>query len=154
LVDWQFDKTKTRLGTEEVHGGAMSAYDYDLAIVGGGLGGAALAKAMAESGRRVLVLEKEPAFQDRVRGENLIPWGGAEAVRLGCFDLLRDSCGFQKRRLLAGGTERDLIATTPQQLPSLIFYHPTMQECMLEAAATAGAEIQRDCPLGGWRGRP
>jgi 2-polyprenyl-6-methoxyphenol hydroxylase-like FAD-dependent oxidoreductase len=142
-VDWQFDKTKTRPGTEEVHGGAMSAYDYDLAIVGGGLGGAALAKAMAESGRRVLVLEKEPAFQDRVRGENLISWGGAEAERLGCFDLLRDRCGFQKRRLLAGGTERDLIATTPQQLPSLIFYHPTMQECMLEAAATAGAEIQR-----------
>jgi hypothetical protein len=57
---------------------------------------------MAENGRRVLVLEKETVFQDRVRGENLIPWGGAEAERLGCFDLLRDTCAFQKRRMLAG----------------------------------------------------
>jgi 2-polyprenyl-6-methoxyphenol hydroxylase-like FAD-dependent oxidoreductase len=121
----------------------MSAYDYDLAIVGGGLGGSALAKAMAENGRRVLVLEKERIFQDRVRGENLIPWGGAEAERLGCFNLLRDTCAFEKRRLLAGGSDRDLIATTPQQLPSLIFYHPAMQERMLEAAAIAGAEVQR-----------
>jgi menaquinone-9 beta-reductase len=121
----------------------MPTYDYDLVIVGGGLGGSALAKAMAENGRRVLVLEKETVFQDRVRGENLIPWGGAEAVRLGCFDLLRDTCAFQKRRLLAGDLDRDLIATTPQQLPSLIFYHPEMQERMLEAAGIAGAEILR-----------
>src|SRR5271170_4160558 len=104
----------------------MSTYDYDLAIVGGGLGGSALAKAMAESGSRVHILEKETIFHDRVRGENLIPWGGAEAVRLGCFNLLRDSCAFPKRRLLAGDPDRDLIATTPQQLPSLIFYHPAM----------------------------
>jgi|ERR1700733_6885506 2-polyprenyl-6-methoxyphenol hydroxylase-like FAD-dependent oxidoreductase len=110
----------------------MSAYDYDLAIVGGGLGGSALAKAMAENGRRVLVLEKESIFQDRARGENLIPWGGAEAERLGCFNLLRDTCAFEKRRLLAGSIDRDLIATTPQHLPSLIFYHPAMQERMLE----------------------
>ncbi|MGA2410096.1 MAG: FAD-dependent monooxygenase [Candidatus Binataceae bacterium] len=121
----------------------MPAYDYDLAIVGGGLGGSALAKAMAESGSRVLILEKETAFHDRVRGENLIPWGGAEAERLGCFNLLRDTCAFPKRRLLGGGLDRDLIATTPQQLPSLIFYHPVMQEQMLAAAAAAGAEVRR-----------
>ena len=40
----------------------MASYDYDLVIVGGGLGGAALARAMAQSGRRVLVLppSREP----------------------------------------------------------------------------------------------
>ena len=121
----------------------MATYDYDLVIVGGGLGGSALARAMAQSGRRVLLLEKETIFQDRVRGENLITWGGAEAKSLGCFDLIRDTCGFEKQRVLTGDTERDLIATTPQQLPSLIFYHPAMQEQMLMAAADAGVEVRR-----------
>lgn len=41
---------------------------YDLIIVGGGLGGSALAKCMAEHGARVLVLERDQQFQDRVRG--------------------------------------------------------------------------------------
>ena len=56
----------------------MSA-SYDIITVGGGLGGAALAKAMADRGYRVLVLERETRFKDRVRGEWLAPWGVAEA---------------------------------------------------------------------------
>jgi choline dehydrogenase-like flavoprotein len=43
----------------------MPAHDYEMAIVGGDLGGSALAKTMAESGRRVMVLGNEVAFQDR-----------------------------------------------------------------------------------------
>ena len=41
------------------------------------------------------------------------------------------------------GTPRDFVATTPQQLPWLAFYHPAMQEAVLQAAADAGAEIRR-----------
>jgi len=33
--------------------------DYDVIAVGGGLGGAALAKVLAENGKRVLVVERE-----------------------------------------------------------------------------------------------
>jgi flavin-dependent dehydrogenase len=46
---------------------------YDLITVGGGLGGGALAGAMAERGAGVLVLERETNFKDRVRGEGLVP---------------------------------------------------------------------------------
>jgi flavin-dependent dehydrogenase len=46
--------------------------DYDVVTVGGGLGGAALAKVLAEAGRRVLVLERTSEFKDRVRGEVLV----------------------------------------------------------------------------------
>jgi len=42
---------------------------YDIITVGGGLGGASLAKAMAEHGAKVLVLERETRFKDRVLGE-------------------------------------------------------------------------------------
>jgi flavin-dependent dehydrogenase len=63
--------------------------DYDIITVGGGLGGAALAKAMAERGCRVLVLERETRFKDRVRGEWLAPWGVAEAQTLGANGAMR-----------------------------------------------------------------
>ncbi len=46
---------------------------YDLVIVGGGIAGAALARATAVVGLSVLVLEREPAFRDRVRGEQMHP---------------------------------------------------------------------------------
>ncbi len=48
---------------------------YDIITVGGGLGGSALAKVMAEHGARVLVLEREQQFKDRIRGELMLPWG-------------------------------------------------------------------------------
>ena len=53
--------------------------DYDIITVGGGLGGAALAKTMAEHSAKVLVVEREKQFKDRVRGEYMSPWGVAEA---------------------------------------------------------------------------
>jgi flavin-dependent dehydrogenase len=63
--------------------------DYDLIVVGGGLGGAALAKAMAERGACVLVIERERQFRDRVRGEGTFPWGVIELRKLG---LASNSC--------------------------------------------------------------
>ena len=48
----------------------MVSGTYDILTVGGGLGGATLAKVMAEHGARVLVLEREKQFKDRVRGES------------------------------------------------------------------------------------
>jgi flavin-dependent dehydrogenase len=42
---------------------------YDIVTIGGGLAGASLAKVMAERGVRVLVLERDTRFKDRVRGE-------------------------------------------------------------------------------------
>jgi flavin-dependent dehydrogenase len=121
----------------------VSDMNYDIVVVGGGLGGSALAKAMAERGARVLVLERERQFRDRVRGEGVWPWGGAEAKLLDIYDLLCDACAFERRWLIGLGPDRDLVGTTPQKLPNLTFYHPEMQEVMLQAAATAGAEVRR-----------
>ena len=65
---------------------------YDIIVVGGGLGGATLAKAMAEHGARVLVLERERRFKDRVRGEATWPWGVAELKPLGVYQVLIVTC--------------------------------------------------------------
>ena len=48
---------------------------YDLIVVGGGLGGSSLAASVAKHGARVLLLEREQQFKDRVRGECVMPWG-------------------------------------------------------------------------------
>lgn len=126
----------------------MARETYDIITVGGGLGGAALAKAMAEHGARVLVVERETQFKDRVRGEFMAPWGVAEARELGLDELLRSTCGHDLPYLnwYSGplqAEQRDFRTTTPQGLPVLGVNHPAMQEVVLQAAADAGAEVRR-----------
>ncbi|MGE0826906.1 MAG: FAD-dependent oxidoreductase [Candidatus Binatia bacterium] len=126
----------------------MAKLSYDIVIVGGGMGGSVLAKVIAEQGARVLVLEREKQFKDRVRGEGMHAWGVPEARALGVYDLLRETCGVEVRwwDTYMGATlidHRDFIATTPHHSPLFGFYHPEMQEVLLQAAAEAGAEVRR-----------
>jgi menaquinone-9 beta-reductase len=126
--------------------------DYDIIAVGGGLGGSTLAKAMAEHGHRVLVLEREREFKDRVRGEWIAPWGVAEAKELGIFDLLLHECavtveGWDTYLGESFLGHRDFTSTTPQALPSVTFSHPEMQESLLRAASDAGAEVRRGATM-------
>jgi menaquinone-9 beta-reductase len=121
---------------------------YDVITVGGGLAGSALGRALAERGLNVLILEREKAFRDRVRGEQMHPWGVAEARALGVYELLIDTCGHELPFWdVTLGSERmprrDLTMTTPQQAPELSFYHPEMQRVVLQAAEDAGAEVRR-----------
>ena len=60
----------------------MTSKTYDIITIGGGLGGSSLAKAMAEHGARVLVLERERQFKDRMHSDVMAPWGVAEAETL------------------------------------------------------------------------
>lgn len=123
-------------------------YHYDIITVGGGLGGASLAKAMAENGARVLVVERERQFKDRVRGEGTFPWGVAELQKLGIYQLLLDTCArsIQWEDVYIGGVRtehRDLIATSMQRLPMLNWLHNEMEEVLLQAAEDAGAQVRR-----------
>jgi 2-polyprenyl-6-methoxyphenol hydroxylase-like FAD-dependent oxidoreductase len=127
----------------------MAACDYDLITVGGGLAGAALAKAMTEKGARILVLERETAFRDRVRGELIEPWGVAELKALGIYDTILERCGKTLPFVDLGMGPRPLLETTPQKLPFVSFPHAGMQEAVLNAAASAGAEVRRGVQVRG-----
>src|SRR5438105_1646366 len=116
---------------------------FDVVTVGGGMGASALAIAMARSGARVLVLEKETKFRDRVRGEGLVPWGVAEAHELGIADLLRKTCAKEVPWVEMGFGPRNLVETTPQKEPFLTYCHPEVQEVLLAEAEQAGAEVRR-----------
>jgi menaquinone-9 beta-reductase len=121
----------------------MATTDYDVITVGGGLGGASVAKVLAEKGLRVLVIEREETFKDRIRGEFMFPWGVAEAQKLGLYELLMEKCAHEQPIFIFGGITRDYRTTTPQQLPALTFFHAAMQEVVLDAAQRAGAEVRR-----------
>ena len=121
----------------------MAASSYDIIIVGGGIAASSLAMAMAGRGAKVLVLERETKFKDRVRGEAVVPWGVAEANELGICRVLKEKCAHEVPHVEMGSGLRDLKATTPQQLPLLSFPHQAMQETLLAAAEDAGVEVRR-----------
>ena len=107
------------------------------------MGASALAIAMARTGARVLVLEKEAKFRDRVRGEAVAPWGVAEARELGIADVLLQTCATQVPFLETGFGPRNLVETTPQKQPMLTYCHHEMQEALLAEAERAGAAVRR-----------
>jgi 2-polyprenyl-6-methoxyphenol hydroxylase-like FAD-dependent oxidoreductase len=122
--------------------------NFDLIVVGGGLAGSTLAARMAGSGRRVLVLESEKKFRDRVRGENMLPWGVAAARRLGVYESLVSAGGHEPVwwNTYAMGQRmqhRSLPETTPGGDKTLNIYHPDLQEVLLQCAAESGAEVRR-----------
>lgn len=121
---------------------------YDVITVGGGLAGASLAFGLAQAGLQVLVLEREERFKDRVRGEQIHPWGVAELESLGLYRRLQDTCGhalpwFDISVNDQPAVRRNLVETTPQRAPEFSFFHPAMQEVVLHAAAEAGADVLR-----------
>ncbi len=120
----------------------MANENYDIISVGGGLAGAATAAVMARAGARVLILEKETAFRDRVRGEWIAPWGIAEARHLGLLDVL-DRAGAHQLPTLAGRSLKARPVVAPNGDVPLTFAHHEMQEEVLKHAAAAGAEIIR-----------
>lgn len=77
----------------------------DVAIVGGGVAGASVAAALATAGLGVVVVEREPRFRDRVRGETIHPWGAREADRLGLLSVLH-AAGVNEMPLWQSYTDR------------------------------------------------
>src|SRR5688572_942653 len=127
---------------------------YDLIVVGGGLAGSALAAGMVEAGARVLVLEREREFRDRVRGEGMHPWGVSEVRALGLYETMKAAGAHDIRwwasyrdSLLA--RRRDLPETTPSRTAALNFSHPAIQETLLRRAAAAGADVRRGVTVTG-----
>ncbi len=127
--------------------------DYDLIIVGGGIGGSALATVMARAGRKVLLLEKTETFQDMVRGEWIAPWGVAEVRRVGLYDLLVGAGGHHLARHVtydetlepatAEGTALSLDIFVPDVSGPLCLGHPKHCQTLIEAAGRAGATVLR-----------
>lgn len=125
----------------------------DVVIVGGGVGGSALAASLAQAGLAVVVLERETTFVDRVRGEWIAPWGVAEAKRLGLYGSLIAAGGHHLARMIgydelltpAQAEEATLVLTAlvPDVPGPLCMQHVAIQNALIDLAATHGARIRR-----------
>jgi 2-polyprenyl-6-methoxyphenol hydroxylase-like FAD-dependent oxidoreductase len=133
----------------------MVAVDsFDVVIAGGGLAGSTLGGVLARAGLGVLVVEKEPRFRDRIRGELTWPWGHAEALRAGLGDLLDQAAWVALPTLdvFQDGLRVDSVswpAVSIDELPALGFSHPQLQEAALGWAAAQGAGVERPAKLVG-----
>ena len=125
----------------------------DVAIVGAGIAGAALATVLALDGYEVLLLERQTSHRDKVRGEALACWGVAEMLALDLEKPFLDAGGhYVTRAVLYDETVEpgaaDAAATSLDQLlpgvPGVLDVgHPQACEGLIDAAATAGAAVVR-----------
>lgn len=125
----------------------------DVAVVGGGIAGAALATVLARDGYEVLVLERQSTYRDRVRGEVLCCWGVAELRALGLEGVLLDAGGHYATRGVAYDEVTDLAAAEANAVPldrllpgvpgALDVGHPEACAALADAARAAGATVLR-----------
>ena len=125
----------------------------DVVVVGGGIAGSAMATVLARQGVGVLLLERDQRFRDKVRGENLVPWGVAEVQRLGLEDVLLAAGGCYETRLVlydeiftreqAEATAVPLDQVLPGVPGAMDVGHPQACEALLRAAEAAGATALR-----------
>jgi len=94
---------------------------HDVIIVGGGIGGSALAAILAARGLDILLLEQTEVFQDRVRGEWIAPWGVVETRRLGLYDLLVGAGGHHLTRHVTYDESRTPEEAEARTLPLSVF---------------------------------
>jgi 2-polyprenyl-6-methoxyphenol hydroxylase-like FAD-dependent oxidoreductase len=125
----------------------------DVVIVGGGTAGSSLATVLARAGFRVVVLERQTVYRDKVRGEVMPPWGVAELLRLGLEKPLLEAGGCYVKRGVSydevnepADAEADAMSldrVVPGVPGNLDVGHPEACEALIRAAAAAGAAVVR-----------
>ncbi|MEO8601394.1 MAG: FAD-dependent monooxygenase [bacterium] len=125
----------------------------DIVIVGGGVGGAALATTLARAGIAVLVLERTTVYPDLVRGEWIAPWGVCELQGLGLYEVVREAGGHHvsQHQSFEPGlspessalSKLDLSALLPGAPGPLCIRHPDLCQVLIDQAADAGATVRR-----------
>lgn len=122
----------------------MSAdQSFDVIVVGGGIAGSALAGVLARAGLGVLLVEREAAYRDRIRGELTWCWGVAEARRTG-LDAVMERTGSVQLAQLQTLQNRNIESTYvfPGE-PVFGFSHPTLQGALFTWAESLGATALR-----------
>ncbi len=129
----------------------MNRRTFDVAIAGGGIAGSSLGGVLARAGLEVVIVERERAFRDRIRGEFTWPWGRKEIERLGLMPVFESIGALPLLRLdeyLDGAYDRS-IEVVPR--PGLTYQHARLQSALLAWAAEQGAEIIRPARVTGYQ---
>lgn len=133
----------------------------DIAIIGGGVAGSSAAIALQRAGFSTAVVEREPVFRDRVRGEACHPWGVRELIELQVLPFMEAAGGqplpswtrYQDQEVESTFAWADVFAGAP---PEYGFSHPRLQDVLLQGAKEAGSLVYRPARAeiarqrGGW----
>jgi menaquinone-9 beta-reductase len=131
----------------------MQAKNPDVVVVGAGVAGASIAAVLARGGLEVLLLERQRAYRDRVRGEYMAPWGVLEARAAGLETVLRGTHAVDARYFVgydelvvpsAAETDKgDASAILPGVRGPLCASHPGACQALAGEAVRRGAELVR-----------
>ncbi len=132
---------------------SVQPHSPDVAIVGGGVAGSALAIVLRRQGLDVQLIERSDRFRDRIRGETLHPWGARELRWLGLYDLAIEGAAAEPQFLWQ--TYRDRTAQTPYRWADdfpdspngLGVNHVALQNALLGEADRLGAVIHRPASI-------
>jgi 2-polyprenyl-6-methoxyphenol hydroxylase-like FAD-dependent oxidoreductase len=131
----------------------MQANNPDVVVVGAGIAGASIAAVLARDGLEVLLLERQRAYRDRVRGEYMAPWGVLEARAVGLEAVIRGARAVDARysvpydELLtpsaAEAAKGDASTILPGVRGPLCASHPGACQALAGEAVRLGAELVR-----------
>jgi len=122
--------------------------NVDAAIIGGGIAGSSLAIVLRREGMDIALIEREPTFRDRIRGEAIHPWGVREVHALELQSVLDEAGAIS---LPFWTRYRDSEAAIPyawrEDFPEspggLSVNHVTLQNTLLQTARDAGVQVYR-----------
>ena len=126
---------------------------WDVVIIGGGPAGSTAATTLAQTGRRVLVLEKEKFPRFHV-GESLLPYNRQIFDELGVWPKI-EAAGFMKKRgaqFLMGngshGIRLDFSKGSFNKFREAIHVERSkFDELLLNHAQESGAEVREECQV-------
>ena len=122
----------------------MSPTRRDMAVIGAGPAGAAVAIRAARGGARVTVFEKASPGRDKVCGDGLTPRAVAALDELGIS--LEGAHRIDGLRMIAGNTRRELLWPANNRFGphGAVWPRRALDRHLVEAAGAAGAEILWD----------
>ena len=140
--------TSAFFSAEKIRAITLKTSDHvDLCIIGAGIAGAALAAALADSGLRILLLERRLGPLDTARGDHIQPSLIPVLSRWGVLDALLDS-GAEKRvgtRWFAEDREPIVTVGVPETETTppwfLFLNHERIGKVLEERAVSGGADL-------------
>ena len=114
---------------------SSSTYDYDLAIVGGGIVGATLACALKDSGLRVVLIEAEAKSIASARGQayNISPLSSRILNGIGVWSQIRPQLETYTKIRLSDGNYPHVVQFVPQDLGAQTLGYVAEHQVLLAA---------------------